>query len=65
VPHPADVNEDWSISMSEAIACLAGWQQGSNPMEYAIRAAYLWQNGEDYTYNSEEAEPLCWELQLK
>ncbi|OQB99629.1 MAG: hypothetical protein BWX80_03628 [Candidatus Hydrogenedentes bacterium ADurb.Bin101] len=65
VPHPADVNEDWSISMSEAIACLAGWQQGSNPMEYAIRAAYLWQNGEDYIYNSEEAEPLCWELQLK
>ncbi len=65
VPHPADVNEDWSIIMSEAIACLAGWQQGSNPMEYAIRAAYLWQNGEDYTYNSEEAEPLCWDLQLK
>ena len=62
VPHPADVNADFAILMSEAIGYLAGWQQGSNPMDYAIRAAYLWQRGESYVYNSAEAPPLCWEL---
>ena len=60
--HPADVNEDWHLVLSEAIAYLAGWQQGSNPIAYAIRAAYLWQNGEHYQYNAEETPPLCWEL---
>jgi len=65
VPHPGDVNENWSISMSEAIAYLAGWQQGGNPMEYAIRVAYLWQNGEGYIYNSGLSAPLCWELATK
>ena len=43
--HPADINEDWQLVMSEAIAYLAGWQGGSNPMSYAIRATYIWQNG--------------------
>lgn len=62
VSHPADLDEDYSIVMSEAIAYLAGWQQGTNPMNYAIRAAYLWQNGERYTYNAGEEPPLCWEL---
>ncbi len=61
-PHPADLDEDFSIVMSEAVAYLAGWQQGDNPMNYAIRAAYLWQRGEAYVYNSAEAPPLCWEL---
>ncbi len=60
--HPADLNTDWRLVMSEAIAYLAGWQQGSNPMAYAIRAAYLWQNGEGYGYNSSFDPPMCWEL---
>ena len=51
--------------MSEAIAYIAGWQQGSNPIAYAIRAAYLWQNGEYYTYDSEEDPPMCWVLDVK
>jgi len=51
--------------MSEAIAYIAGWQQGSNPIGYAIRAAYLWQNGEYYTYDSEEDPPMCWVLDVK
>ena len=58
--HPADGNENWHLSMSEAIAYLAGWQQGSNPMAYAIRAACLWQSGESYSHNAEETPPLCW-----
>jgi len=62
VLHPADINEDFRIVIGEAIGYLAGWQQGSNPIAYAIRAVYLWQNGEDYTYNSEAAPPLCWIL---
>ena len=60
--HPADGNADWQLVLSEAIAYLAGWQQGDNPMAYAIRAAYLWQNGEQYHYDAEESVPLCWVL---
>ncbi|OQC07175.1 MAG: Serine/threonine-protein kinase pkn1 [Candidatus Hydrogenedentes bacterium ADurb.Bin101] len=60
--HPADANENWRLVMGEAIAYLAGWQQGDNPIGYAIRAAYLWQNGEWYAYNSAQEPPVCWEL---
>ena len=60
--HPADINEDWQLVMSEAIAYLAGWQGGSNPMSYAIRATYIWQNGEGYHYDAGESAPLCWAL---
>ncbi len=59
---PADLNGDWRIVMSETIAYLTGWQQGSNPINYAIRAAYLWQNGEHYAYDASQAPPLCWIL---
>ena len=62
IPHPADGNTDWRLVLSEAIAYLSGWQQGSNPIAYAIRAAYLWQNGEDYTYDPQATPPLCWIL---
>ena len=62
IPHPADTNEDFRMTISEAIGYLAGWQQGSNPIAYAIRAAYLWQNGENYIYLPEEEPPVCWEL---
>ena len=60
--HPGDVNTDWRMVLSEAIAYLTGWQGGSNPMSYAIRAAYLWQNGEMYHYDAGESVPLCWAL---
>ncbi|HOC70532.1 MAG TPA: formylglycine-generating enzyme family protein [Candidatus Hydrogenedentes bacterium] len=60
--HPADENEDWHLAMNEVIAYLAGWQQGANPMTYAIRAAYLWQEGEYYYYDGALAPPICWEL---
>lgn len=62
VPHPADINEDYRLVLSETIAYLAGWQQGANPIGHAIRAAYLWQNGEYYSYDPTETPPLCWIL---
>ena len=46
--------------MSEAISYLAGWQNGLNEMSYAIRAAYLWQNGENYFRQDAVSEPMCW-----
>ncbi len=58
--HPADTDKNNRIIMSEAIAYLAGWQQGSNPIAYAIRAAYLWQNGEYYRHDPDQECPLCW-----
>ncbi len=48
--------------MSEAIGYLACWQQGSCLMSYAIRAAYLWQNGEGYAYDASLDPRMCWEL---
>ncbi len=60
--HPADSNGDGRMTMSEAIGYLACWQQGSCLMSYAIRAAYLWQNGEGYAYNGALDPPMCWEL---
>ncbi len=62
--HPGDVNEDWQVVMSEAIAYLAGWQQGINPMAYAIRAAYLWQQWEYYGYFPDELAPECWVAEI-
>ncbi len=62
VLHPADLNGDWRIVLGEAIAYLAGWQQGTNPIGHAIRAAYLWQNGEGYVYDAGQAPPMCWVL---
>ena len=60
--HPADLDSNWRIVLSEAISYLAGWQQGSNPIAYAIRAAYLWQNGEEYHYDAGQEPPVCWVL---
>ena len=64
VPHPADSSEDFRIELSEAINYLAGWQLGGNSMAYAIRAAYIWQKGEYYSYDAEQAPPMCWVLAL-
>ena len=58
--HPADLNRNSRMAIGEAIAYLAGWQQGSNEIAYAIRAAYLWQNGERYIYLEALSPPLCW-----
>ncbi|HOC69266.1 MAG TPA: hypothetical protein PLL36_01545 [Candidatus Hydrogenedentes bacterium] len=62
IPHPADLNVDWNVVMSEAIAYLSGWQQGINTMPNAIRAAYIWQNGQHYAYDAQATPPMCWIL---
>ena len=64
-PHPADTNADWRLIMDEVIPYIGGWQQGTNPMAYAIRGASLWQNGEYYAFNSDLSCPLCWVLDSK
>ncbi len=64
VPHPADLNTDFHMVLGEAIAYLSGWQQGDNPIAYAIRAAYLWQNGEQYIFDGAAVPPMCWVLAL-
>ncbi|OQB35569.1 MAG: The GLUG motif protein [Candidatus Hydrogenedentes bacterium ADurb.Bin179] len=60
--HPADLNQDFRMVLGEAIKYLSGWQLGANPIAYAIRAAYLWQEGERYFFVSEASPPLCWDL---
>ena len=60
--HPADINRDFRIVIGEAIAYLASWQQGNSPIGYAVRAAYLWQNGESYVYEPDREPPLCWQV---
>ena len=62
IPHPADLDVDWTIKLPEAIAYLSGWQQGSNPIGIAIRAAFIWQNGEAYAYDALVDPPNCWIL---
>ena len=57
--HPADMNADWRVVMSEAIAYLRGWQQANNPMNYAIQAAYIWQNGEAYICYAGQEPLMC------
>lgn len=57
---PADKNMDWRITISEAIGYLNGWQQGANPIALAIRAAYIWQNGEYYNLDCTLTTPLSW-----
>ncbi len=58
--HPADTNADWAMDITETITYLVGWQQGRNPMGYAIRAVYLWQHGEEYERIDGVDEPTCW-----
>lgn len=64
-PHPADINVDWRLVMDEIIPYVGGWQQGTNPMAYAIRGVSLWQNGEYYAFNGDLSCPLCWVLDSK
>ncbi|MBP7869820.1 MAG: hypothetical protein KA031_03920 [Candidatus Hydrogenedentes bacterium] len=60
--HPGDLDGNGRFIMGEALAYLAGWQQGVYPMSYAIRGVYLWQNGEMYGYDPGRMPPLCWDL---
>ena len=65
LPHPGDLDINFRMVMSEAIAYCAGWQAGTNPIGYAIRAIYLWQNGEVYVYDGAQTPPMCWVPETK
>ncbi len=65
IPHPGDLDINFRMVMSEAIAYCAGWQAGTNPIGYAIRAIYLWQNGEVYVYDGTQTPPMCWVPETK
>lgn len=62
--HPADANQDYRMTMSEAIYCLTLWQRGQMSIANGLRAYYLWANGEYYHYDSAFPPPLCWEIGL-
>ena len=67
--HPADTNQDWTISPAEYTAYAAAWKAGqawSNgpnpiPANYVTRAGYLMTNGGAY-YNDGSARPVNWKL---
>lgn len=66
--HPADLNDDWSISESEYNAYAAAWkndqawarQPSPIPADYATRAGYLKANGGTYYNDGGGGKPLCW-----
>ncbi len=61
--HPADVNQDWRISIPELSAYYSAWKKTNNwpiaptniPIEYVTRATYLWEQGETYHLNLDSA----------
>ena len=69
-PHPADLDPpDMRIAISELTTYAAAWKAGELwpvslgpiPMDYVVRAGYLWQRGEAYLFStSAGAPPLCW-----
>lgn len=54
--HPADVDQDWRISIPELSAYYSAWKRGNAwpiaptniPLEYVTRATFLWERGETY-----------------
>lgn len=69
IPHPADVNQDFSISIGELTAYGAAWKSGQIwpegpspiPIGFLTRAGALWKGGEKYSYDiSAGSKPLAW-----
>ena len=66
--HPADTNTDWHITIGELTAYAAAWKSGAAwpvdpatiPIQYVTNAGMLWQNGENYYYDSTQMAPNCW-----
>ena len=61
--HPADLNSDFRVVLEEALLYVYGWQQGNTSIFYALRAVYIWQNGEYYVIDLGQECPLCWVLE--
>ena len=72
--HPADVDQDWRISIPQLSAYYGAWKKGNAwpiaptniPLEYVTRATYLWEQGETYHLNLDAdgavvgTAPLWW-----
>jgi hypothetical protein len=66
--HPADLNRDRRIVLSEVTGYAAAWKRGTNwinrpnpiPASYVTYAAYLWRQGETYNFNPTNPPPKCW-----
>ena len=66
--HPGDTDMNWRINADELKLYGAAWKAGDAwlsppnpiPIDYAIRAAYLWKTGELYAHNPSANCPLCW-----
>ncbi|KPA16273.1 conserved hypothetical protein, secreted [Candidatus Magnetomorum sp. HK-1] len=65
--HPADANNDWTLTSAEVTAYETAWKNGSQwsegpaqiPMNYLTRAGFLQQSAGAYE-NAGGAKPLCW-----
>ncbi len=67
--HPADADENFSLSFSEVAAYGAAWKRGMTwelppnpiPIAYVTRAGALWNGGETYKIDTSLGDPpLCW-----
>jgi hypothetical protein len=66
--HPADLQPDYRVSISEVTAYGSSWRNGARwaagpstiTMDYLTRAGALWRNGEKYTLDNTAKPPLCW-----
>jgi len=58
--HPADLNNNWGLSISEVTAYGAAWKSGQTwarnpnpiPISYVTNAGFLWKKGETYHFDS-------------
>lgn len=58
--HPADINQDWSISVNELTKYASDWKNGHHDrIDYLARATYIWKNGETYSYDG-TGKPVGW-----
>lgn len=67
--HPADLNGDRQLIITEITGYGAAWKQGATwslppnplPVNYVTRAGFLWRNGERYRFDpAAGAAPLWW-----
>jgi hypothetical protein len=64
--HPADVDENNSITLVELTGYAAAWKTGNSRTnaflraDILTRAGYIWKRGEAYRFNPNAPVPLCW-----
>lgn len=68
--HPADLDQNWRITIPELSAYYSAWRRGQPwtisptniPLEFVTRATYLWEQGEAYhqSLTAATVAPLWW-----